>query len=135
MSRAAVAVDTSVWIDFLGGRSTRTTDHLVALLDHARDVALTDVVLTEILQGLPEAQVASTEARLEVFDVLRLRSLADFRLAAGVYRAARRAGTTIRRTSDCLIAAVCIREGVPLLHDDHDFDRIAAVSDLAVIQP
>ena len=32
----------------------------------------------------------------------------------------------------CMIAAVCIREGVPLLHDDADFDRIADVSDLKV---
>lgn len=42
-------------------------------------------------------------------------------------------GTTIRRTSDCLIAAVCIREGVPILHADTDFDRLARHSDLAVV--
>jgi len=33
-----------------------------------------------------------------------------------------------------MIAAVCIREGVPLLHDHADFDRIAAVSELKVAQ-
>jgi predicted nucleic acid-binding protein len=31
-----------------------------------------------------------------------------------------------------MIAAVCIREGVPLLHDDADFDGIADVSELQV---
>lgn len=135
MSRAAVAVDTSVWIDFLCDRSTRAVEYLASLLENAQEVALTDVVLTEILQGLPDEHIARTEARLEVLPVLRLQSLADFRNAAAVYRAARRAGTMIRRTSDCLIAAVCIRENVPLPHDDRDFDRIAAVSDLAVVQP
>ncbi|MBI2709513.1 MAG: twitching motility protein PilT [Actinobacteria bacterium] len=33
---------------------------------------------------------------------------------------------TIRRTLDCLIASVCIREGRALLHADADFDRLAA---------
>lgn len=39
---------------------------------------------------------------------------------------------TVRRSTDCLIAAVCIRESVPLLHDDVDFQRIADVSELQV---
>jgi len=61
-----------------------------------------------------------------------LQGLADFEFAAEVFRRARRKGHTIRRATDCMIAAVCIREDVPLLHDDADFDRIADVSDLKV---
>jgi predicted nucleic acid-binding protein len=98
------------------------------------DFALTDVVFTEVLQGLrTEAEVAQVERRLDEFDILRLETLADFRAAAAMYRAARHEGVTIRRTGDCLIAAVCVREGVPLLHSDKDFDRLADVTALSIV--
>ena len=38
--------------------------------------------------------------------------LDDFALAAGLYRAVRAAGVTIRSTIDCLIAAPCTRTPV-----------------------
>ncbi|MGZ4694199.1 MAG: PIN domain-containing protein [Acidimicrobiales bacterium] len=34
-------------------------------------------------------------------------------------------GSTIRKLDDFLIAAVAIRHGVPLLHEDRDFETIA----------
>jgi predicted nucleic acid-binding protein len=37
---------------------------------------------------------------------------------------------TIRKTLDCLIAAPCVRTGVPLLHADADFDRLATCTPL-----
>jgi predicted nucleic acid-binding protein len=40
---------------------------------------------------------------------------------------------TIRRTTDCLIATVCIREQQALLHNDVDFDHLARVSGLEVV--
>ena len=91
------------------------------------------MILTEILQGLrSEADVRRVERRLALFEVLRLDELDDFRRAAALYRGAWRKGITIRRTLDCLIASVCIREEVPLLHADADFDRLASCSDLQV---
>jgi hypothetical protein len=36
---------------------------------------------------------------------------------------------TIRRTLDCLIASVCIRQRAGLLHADSDLDRLAACTD------
>jgi len=65
---------------------------------------------------------------------LRLDDLDDFRRSASLYRAARRTGITIRRTLDCLIASVCIREAVPILHNDSDFDQLARCSELQVHQ-
>ena len=96
-------------------------------------IAITDVILTEILQGLrTESDVRRVERRLAFFDVLRLVDLEDFRRAAALYRGARREGIAIRRTLDCLIASVCIREEVALLHADADFDRLASCSDLLI---
>lgn len=130
-----IVVDTSVWIDFFAGRDTPQATHLLRCLDQGEDeIALTDLILTEILQGLrTDREVRRVDDRLSVFEVLRLRDLSDFRRAAALYRSARQRGVTIRRTSDFLIAAVCVREQVPLLHADSDFDRLAGVTDLAVV--
>lgn len=130
-----IAVDTSVWIDFFAGRDTPQVAHLLARLDDATEqIALTDLILTEILQGLrTDREVNRVDAHLSVFEVLRLRDLSDFRRAAALYRSARQRGVTIRRTSDCLIAAVCVREQVPLLHCDADFDHLATVTELQVV--
>lgn len=130
-----IVVDTSVWIDYFADRNTPQVAYLAQCLedDTGIDVCLTDIILTEILQGLrTDNDVKRVEARLAVFEVLRLLDLSDFRRAAALYRSARRQGVTIRRTSDCLIAAVCVREQVALLHADSDFDHLAKVTDLEI---
>lgn len=129
-----IVVDTSVWIDYFAGRTDRPhVAELVRLIDADDGIALTDVILGEILQGLRDEQtVRRVDTRLAVFDILRLHALDDFRDAAALYRRARSKGKTIRRTLDCLIATVCIREDRAILHNDRDFDHLAAVTDLAV---
>lgn len=131
-----IVVDTTVWVDFFRGTDTWQVDHLCRLIDDDEQVGLTDVVLTEILQGLrTERDVERVERRLSAFDVLRLEDLDDFRRAASLYRQARAGGYTIRRTLDCLIASVCVRDGADLLHADADFDHLAAATALTTIAP
>lgn len=128
-----IVVDTSVWIDFFRGTASPAVALFTSLITDDAGIALTDVILTEILQGLrSESDVRKVERRLSPFEVLRLDNLDDFRRAAALYRTARRKGITICRTLDCLIAAVCIREGVALLHADADFDRLASCSPLRI---
>lgn len=127
--------DTSVWIDFFAGRDTWQVAVLAREVEDEQQVGLTDVIYTELLQGFKnETDMLGAERQLLSFDVLRLDGLDDFRKAAMLYRAARREGLTIRRTTDCLIAAVCIRESRPLLHDDADFTHLALVSPLSVVK-
>ncbi len=129
-----IAVDTSVWIDFLGGATSPEAERLVALIEAGAPVALTDVVLAELLQGVRSDEDARLlEEHLAAFPVLRLAGLEDFALAARLFRRARAAGITVRKTLDCLIAAPCVREGVPLLHRDADFDRLASCTELEVV--
>jgi predicted nucleic acid-binding protein len=128
-----IVVDTSVWIDVLAGRRTRKARRCVELIEGGDPVALTDVVLTEILHGLgSQAEAELVEKHLRAFPVLRLEGLDDFALAATLYRTARGAGVTIRNTLDCLIAAPCVRSGAPLLHSDADFDRLASCTPLRI---
>ena len=128
-----IVVDTSVWIDFFNGRDEPHVDQLATVIDADAGVALTDVILTEVLQGIrDETQVGLVDERLRAFDLLRLETLDDFRRAALLYRTARHRGVTIRRTIDCLIASVCVREQLPIMHNDADFDRLAEHTELTV---
>jgi len=128
-----IVVDTSVWIDVLNDVPSPGADRCVELIREGAPVALTDVVLTEILQGLrTDQEAAEVEERLRAFPILRLDGLDDFVLAATLYRTARRSGITIRKTLDCLIAVPCVRTGAPLLHADEDFDRLASCTPLRV---
>lgn len=126
-----IVVDTSVWIDVLNDVDSPKASRCTELLKGGAPLALTDVIFTEILQGFREEREARrVERHLRAFPVLRLDDLDDFALAAELYRKARRAGVTIRKTLDCLIAAPCVRDGVPILHADDDFDRLASCTDL-----
>jgi len=128
-----IVVDTSVWIDVLAGRRTKEARRCVELIERGEPVALTDVILAELLQGVQSDEEADLlEGHLRAFPILRLEGLDDFSLAASLYRAARAQGVTIRKTLDCLIAAPCVRTGAPLLHADADFDRLASCSSLRI---
>jgi len=128
-----IVVDTSVWVDVLNETPSDEALSCVELIEAGEPVALTDVVLTEVLQGFSSEREADlVERHLRAFPTLRLEGVDDFVLAAELYRTARRAGQTIGKTMDCLIAAPCVRTGAPLLHADRDFDRLAACTPLRV---
>ena len=55
---------------------------------------------------------------------------ATFDQAVDLYRAARRAGLTVRSGVNCLIAACALRHGLELLHHDRDYETLARVSTL-----
>jgi predicted nucleic acid-binding protein len=130
-----VIVDTSVWVDYFAGRPGWQVERVDQELSAERPVGMTDIVYAEVLQGIKnDRDLLITERRLLALDVIELGGLEDFRAAAEFYRAVRRSGHTIRRTSDCLIAVVCIRAERPLLHRDADFDRLADVSELVTVK-
>lgn len=128
-----IVVDTSVWIDVLNDVDSPKASRCTELLQDGAPLALTDVIFTEILQGFRhEPDARRVEEHLRAFPVLRLEDLDDFAFAAELYRKARRAGITIRKTLDCLIATPCVRDGAPILHSDEDFDRLASCTDLEI---
>lgn len=129
-----VLVDTSVWIDYLRDR-VPAADALDELL-RTREAAITDTVLLELLVGPTDEGRAESLARfLSGFELLNQVSPVDAEVAAALHRACRRAGETPRTKADCLVAAVAIRHGVPVLHADRDFDLIARHSELQVLSP
>jgi predicted nucleic acid-binding protein len=86
----------------------------------------------EGLLDVEEAAFQHTRGLLLLHSILRLERLATFEHAAQLYRTCRRRGVTVRKTIDCLIAALCIEEDVELFHNDSDFDAITRVAPLQV---
>ena len=130
-----VIVDTTVCIDYFRGRRTAQTEWLDHALGVTR-VGLCDLILCEILQGLPtEADAAEVMAQMSSFDLLDTGGVDLAVESARNYRRLRARGRIVRKTIDCLIATLCLREGHELLHNDRDFDPFEAVLGLRVIHP
>jgi hypothetical protein len=64
--------------------------------------------------------------------LLAVGGLATYETAAEIYRLCRKSGESIRNATDCLIAAVAIRDGAEVLHRDADFEAIARHTSLRV---
>ena len=47
-----ILVDTTVWVDFLNNKKNEKVKKLADLLKNKSDVYITDIILTEILQGI-----------------------------------------------------------------------------------
>ncbi len=122
-------VDSSVWIDFARDAKTPQVDLLTeAVL--GRTAMTTDVVRMEVLCG--DTRVDLLGAALDGCEQLAQLPRTDAEEAAAIFRTCRRAGATIRSLNDCLVAAIAIRNGVPVLHNDRDYDVIARYSELQV---
>jgi predicted nucleic acid-binding protein len=129
-----ILVDSSAWIELQRATGSPVDRRLVAAIEAEEPLATTGIVMLEVLAGARDEHHAHDLRRLLArCELLRLQEPSDHEAAAALYRACRRAGRTIRRLPDCLIAAVAIRTGAQLLHQDSDFDTIALHSPLATI--
>ena len=122
-----ILVDTSVWIEFLNGSLGSRVSEKELL-----NFATCGPVVQEVLQGL--GHDPASEAFRE--GLLALPILSDplpnaaFLSAAEIYRLGRAKGYTIRSSTDCLVAAIAIDNGVPVWHKDRDFESIARFTGL-----
>jgi len=129
-----VLVDTSAWIEFLRGTGGPEHRWLRAALSDDRPLAWTEPVLLELASGVSTPRrAAELRALLQRGPLLRVEGLGDWEAAAGLRRAARARGLAVRSPVDCLVAAVAVREEVPVLARDRDFAAIAAVSGLELV--
>lgn len=127
-------VDTTVWIDLFADRNTPQVSLFESLIIGREDICLCGVILTEVLQGIrDEKEYSKTRAVLSNLIYLPM-EFNTFLLAADIYRSARSKGITIRNSVDCMIAAVCIENTIPILHNDRDFDLIAKEFELKVLE-
>jgi predicted nucleic acid-binding protein len=120
-----IVVDSSVWIDFLNGRSAPHVKRLRAIIG-TEEVIVGDLMLCEVLQGLDDERTArEVEGLLRRFQIVPMAGDAIAVAAAGNFRSLRRRGITVRKTIDLLIGTWCIENRRPLLHNDSDFHPMA----------
>ena len=121
-------VDTSAWIETF--RQPPRFD--LGRYGGLEEVATCLPVIQEVLQGFREETAFRTarEAMLALPMVESPLRPELFLQAADLFRAARRAGLTVRSGVDCLIAACALRHDLIVLHHDRDFPAIARVSAL-----
>jgi len=123
-----VLVDTSVWVEVF--RRPARVD-LEAVVDFD-DIVTCLPIAQEVLQGFDDERAFQiAREALYAFPMVEApltREIVDDGVA--LYRAARRAGVTVRSSVDCLIAACALRHGLTVLHCDRDFPSLARVSPL-----
>ncbi len=129
-------IDSSVWIDWLRGADTDAI-RFVQQRQAQEELALTQMVYLEVLQGVrSDRQFNQTRRVLGAQTMLApLDPLETFENAARLYRLARRAGLTIRKSGDCLIAAIALEQGALLVHNDRDFLALAQVAPELMLYP
>jgi predicted nucleic acid-binding protein len=128
-----ILVDTSAWTEYLRGTGSGAHFRLRELLAADAVLATTDVVHMELLAG----------ARTETDDVQLRRMLAalehvpvdplDWETAARLHRTCQRQGESVRSLTNCLVAAVAIRIGAPVLAADREFVVLARLTALELV--
>jgi predicted nucleic acid-binding protein len=97
------------------------------------ELAMTEAVAMELLAGVrSEREEQGVLSVIDSVTMLASNGLDDYESAAMLFRSCRREGATVRKLIDCLIAAVAIRNDVPVLHHDADFDVLARYTPLRV---
>jgi predicted nucleic acid-binding protein len=116
-----------VWIATFR-RGGPTLESLVAI----DEVVTALPIVQEVLQGLRDerAFLTARDAMLALPTVESPLTPGVYLEAAQLYRTARRAGITVRSSVDCLIAACALRQGLPVLHIDRDYDALGRISPL-----
>ena len=128
-----ILVDSSVWIDYFNGATTAQTEKLDHLLGQ-EPLAIGDLILTEVLQGFSsERDFDRARRMLTALTVVELGGREIAIQAARNFRALRKAGVTVRKAVDTIIATWCIENGFDLLHNDRDFEPFVKHLGLRVV--
>ena len=123
-------MDASAWVEFLRDTGSTVCRRVDELLDAG--IAGCDAIRMEVLAGARDELHLQALRRLLARATVLPTDPAHFEEAAALFRRCRRQGETVRRLIDCLIAAVAIRSGAPILQRDGDFDVLARHPELEV---
>lgn len=122
-------IDTTVLVDVLRDTSGANAKRLLAVLG-TEEVAFTRFTELEVLVGARDQGECDS-----IRTYLQSKSMLDptansWNAAARIYFDLRRLGRTVRKVIDCCIAQLAIERNLVLLHNDRDFETIAAVCPL-----
>lgn len=130
-----ILVDTSVWSLALRRKQADSTAAalLKSYIETGENLSLIGIILQEILSGISSDTLFNKlEDYLTAFPLLAVER-EDHISAAQLRNTCKKKGLRVG-TIDALIAAVCIRRDLLLLSTDKDFQAIAKVSELKLIE-
>ncbi len=116
-----VLIDSSVWIDYLRKGRSSVVEPVDLLLDEDR-AALWGMIELEIFQGIRGNEHPKIQDLFQALYFIESKR-EDYITAGLMLNQLRVKGVTIP-SSDCLIAAQCIRCDIPLFTLDNDFKQI-----------
>lgn len=125
-----ILVDSSVWIDFFAPLRRPAGAELAKLIQEPVPLALTGIVVAEVLQGLTR-DIAQIEHYLSMFELLEPAGFTTYREAAAIFRLSRSKGVSLT-TTDCIIAAIALGYEATLFTRDRDFLLVARFIKLRV---
>ena len=122
-------VDSSVWVDFLARKPSAIGRSVRSFLESGGTVFLTTNILQEVLQGArDQAHLAALNRVLSAFPLCEPSDPREVARKAGdLYAHCRWKGVTIRSSNDCMIAAVAIDQGQPVMTLDRDFHFLRSI--------
>ena len=124
-----VLIDTSVLIPILKDVRTAETEKFEEIVEKGIPYGICNYVYQELLQGV------RTENQFEILkdylDTQRFYDLRDGREsyanAAKMFYKCQKAGITIRKGFDLIIAQIAVENNLRLLHNDKDFTQLMTV--------
>ena len=128
-----ILVDSSVWINYFNGITTRETDSLDQLLGK-QQLITGDIILAEVLQGFRSDKDFYIARDLLTLLPCHILSGQELAIQSSIhFRNLRKKGVTIRKTVDAIIATFCIYNDHTLLHSDRDFEPFQTHLGLKVV--
>jgi predicted nucleic acid-binding protein len=121
-------VDTSAWVEWFRDTDSTAARAVAKLRGDPAEIAVTQPVALEVRAGTRRANLPAVNRILDNAVQLSVDPNLDFEVASDLYLAARDTGKNVRSLTDCLIAAVAIRTGAILVHQDRDFDVLATIA-------
>ena len=132
-----ILVDTSVLIDFFKGIKNPAEVKFKSILEQDIPFGITSLIYQEVLQGAKsEKEYAGLKKYLSSQRFFHPKDpIETSAKAARIYFRCRKKGITVRSTVDCMIAQIAIESELLLLHNDRDFEAMAAVAPLKFLDP
>jgi predicted nucleic acid-binding protein len=129
---SGTVVDTSIWVNYYDSIKDEKSEIVNKLID-ADEIVILPIILQETLQGIKVDKIFElTKELLLSYQYISINPIYSAIRSAELYRFLRKKGITINKPNDCLIAAICIENDIPIFHNDKDFDNIAKHTSLKI---